>query len=147
MPKTTTRKPQTKKVVDIKRKKVALALIENGGSVSAAMVKAGYTPAYAKNPQKLTESQSWKELMEKYLPDSLLAEKHNALLNKKEFMIIRSGKEAEVTPTGEIDPNAVAKGLDMAYKIKGTYAPEKLEHAITSVEVVKYTDAKDKITN
>ena len=45
------------------------------------------------------------------LPDELLAEKHLALLNK---MI---GKE--------IDVNAVKYGLEMAYKIKGTYAPEK----------------------
>lgn len=45
------------------------------------------------------------------LPDDLLAEKHLALLNKME------GEE--------IDVNAVSKGLDLAYKVKGTYAPEK----------------------
>jgi len=45
------------------------------------------------------------------LPDYLLAEKHLALLNKM---------------TGdEIDVNAVKSGLDMAYKLKGSYAPEK----------------------
>ena len=45
------------------------------------------------------------------LPDELLTEKHLALLNKM---------------TGnEIDVQAVSKGLDLAYKLKGSYAPEK----------------------
>jgi phage terminase small subunit len=46
------------------------------------------------------------------LPDDLLGEKHLALLNKAD-------KE------GNIDVQAVSKGLDMAYKVKGSYAPEK----------------------
>ena len=46
------------------------------------------------------------------LPDDLLAEKHLALLNK-------------IDAEGEIDVQAVKAGLDMGYKIKGTYAPEK----------------------
>lgn len=55
------------------------------------------------------------------LPDDLLEEKHLALLNKV---------ERKYTSTGEllsedIDAQAVSKGLDMAYKIKGSYAPEK----------------------
>ncbi len=61
------------------------------------------------------------------LPDELLTEKHLALLNKKEVIVrnnVTSG-EIETIPTGEIDSQAVAKGLDMAYKVKGTYAPEK----------------------
>lgn len=46
------------------------------------------------------------------LPDDLLAEKHLALLNK-------------IDNEGEIDVMAVSKGLDMAYKVKGHFAPEK----------------------
>lgn len=46
------------------------------------------------------------------LPDELLATKHLALLNK-------------IDKEGEIDVQAVSKGLDLAYKVKGTYAPEK----------------------
>ena len=48
------------------------------------------------------------------LPDDLLNEKHLALLNK-------------VDANEQIDVQAVSKGLDMAYKIKGSYAPEKKE--------------------
>ncbi len=46
------------------------------------------------------------------IPDKLLGEKHLLLLNK-------------VDEKGEIDVQAVSKGLDMGYKIKGAYAPEK----------------------
>ncbi len=46
------------------------------------------------------------------IPDELLGEKHLALLNK-------------LDDKGEIDVQAVSKGLDMGYKIKGVYAPDK----------------------
>lgn len=46
------------------------------------------------------------------IPDELITEKHLALLNKSDFL-------------GQIDVPAVSKGLDMAYKLKGSYAPDK----------------------
>lgn len=47
-----------------KQKKALEILVENGGDmpVSKAMVRAGYSPATAKTPQKLTESESYKAL-------------------------------------------------------------------------------------
>lgn len=60
---------------------------------------------------QLLNDEKIKQAIEDALPDELLAEKHLALLNKMQ------GEE--------IDVNAVKYGLDMAYKIKGTYAPEK----------------------
>jgi len=50
--------------------------------------------------------------IEEQIPDELLVEKHNALLKK-------------IDEKGQIDVQAVAKGLDMAYKVKGSYAPDK----------------------
>ena len=60
------------------------------------------------------------------LPDDLLAERHLELLNKRDVM-------------GEVEVVAVSKGLDMAYKIKGTYAPEKqaVVHAFTLLDEEK----------
>lgn len=46
------------------------------------------------------------------IPDELLEEKHIALLKKKD-------------ENGQIDVQAVKAGLDMGYKLKGHYAPEK----------------------
>lgn len=61
------------------------------------------------------------------IPDKLLIEKHLKLLNKTEVVTRNnvSTGEIEILPTGEIDAQAVKAGLDMAYKLKGVYAPEK----------------------
>jgi hypothetical protein len=56
-----------------KQKKALDAMVENGGIVSKAMIKAGYSKGTAKTPQKLTESDGFKELCEQYgLTDELL---------------------------------------------------------------------------
>ena len=93
------------------------------------MIDAGYSPATAKNPDKLTDSLGWQALMDKYLPDDLLAKKHNELLNKKEVIVKNNNatKEIEVIRTGEVDPYSVKNGLDLAYKLKGRFAPEQVE--------------------
>jgi hypothetical protein len=110
----------------VRQKKVAKEIMENNGtSISAAMRKAGYSDNYAKNPQELTQTKSWQELMDEYLPDDLIARKHNELLNKMD-------KE------GEIDANAVKSGIDLAYKIKGKFAPEQHEHSVRQVKIIKY---------
>ncbi len=69
------------------------------------------------------------------LPDELLEEKHLALLNKMEMIDVESpeGRKMKVE-SDQIDSNAVAKGLDMAYKIKGAYGDsEKPKEKGTSI--------------
>jgi len=112
-------------VKNVKMEKVAKDVLENGGSIAPAMRKAGYSEAYSKNPHKITSSKSWQELMEQYLPDDLLASKHQELIMKTD-------------EHGEMDTQATKSGLDMAYKLKGKYAPEKHEHTVETIEVVKY---------
>lgn len=56
----------------LKQKLAVDKIIENRGNVSRAMLDAGYTPATAKNPSNLTNSDGYKELMETYLPDDML---------------------------------------------------------------------------
>jgi len=56
----------------LKQKRAIERAVENGGNVSRAMIEAGYSPATAKNPDKLTSSKAWAELMEAYLPDDLI---------------------------------------------------------------------------
>lgn len=116
----------------LKQKKAAQKITENHGNVSKGMLEAGYSPNTAKKPSNLTNSKGWQELMDKFLPDSLLAKKHQALLNKEEVRLKNNNEtgEIDVIPTGQIDVQAVAKGLEMAYKLKGSYAPEKHEHKI-----------------
>lgn len=99
-------------------------IVENGGNVSKAMREVGYSEETAKTPQKLTESKGWQELVEEHIPDSLLMEKHKDLLNVPK--VVRRFKKGELeSEYEELDSQAIKAGLDMAYKLKGHYAPEK----------------------
>ena len=56
-----------------RQRKAVNNIVDNGGIVSKAMEKAGYSKKTAKTPQKLTESKGFKELCEEYgLTDELL---------------------------------------------------------------------------
>lgn len=68
-----------------KHRRVLTILAENGGvmPMGKALQKAGYSATVAKTPGKVTNSRSWQELLQEQLPDSLLAEKHNELLQSK----------------------------------------------------------------
>lgn len=72
------------------------------------------------------------------IPDSLLVEKHLELLNAEKITTTRV--RGEIIDTEEVvDNHAISKGLDMAYKIKGTYAPEK---SITANITINTLDPK-----
>lgn len=94
-----------------------------------------------------------KETIERYgdrFPDEMLAEKHMELLNQKqvayfvfpkfmddeeitekvnsagfEVIVIRFGEKGKYAFYSNSDSNAKKAAIDMAYKIKGSYAPEK----------------------
>lgn len=69
-----------KAIQDARRVKTVKNMVENGGKVSTAMRKAGYSEAYSKNPQKFTKTKTWIDTLEEHLPDHLLMEHHGKLL-------------------------------------------------------------------
>lgn len=95
-----------------KQKRALKLSLENGGNMSKAMRDAGYTAASAKTPQKLTESKGWQELLDEYLPEEMLLGVH------KEGIF-------------EEDGSVRHKYLDTAYKLRGSYATEKVEANVT----------------
>jgi hypothetical protein len=106
----------------MKQKLVIPKLVANGGNLRKAMTEVGYSPNTAHTPSKLTKSKGWLELMEKYLPDKHLSERHREFLDAPR--LIRSYKKGDlVSETEETDPSAV-RALDMAYKLKGRYSAE-----------------------
>jgi len=122
--------------------------VENGGNLTQAMLAAQYSPATANNPQNLTKSKAWSELIEKRLPDNKLLRRHNQLLDKKEFFAVGDRGDRHLIETGEIDPQAVARGLDMAYKLKRKYPAERSggDTNVAVINVIKFDkDQKDKI--
>lgn len=108
----------------IKQKKAIQEIVVNGSTIKDGMRKAGYSETTSHRTNKLTRTKGWAELMEQYLPDKLLAEKHKELLlvPKKFRTYVKGDLTSE---TEELDSNAIGKGLDMGYKLKGRYAPDK----------------------
>jgi len=99
-----------------KRKGFVKDYVETG--IGSLAVKRNYNVANDKTAtvmaSELLDDKKVQEAINAYaeqIPDDLLLEKHLALLSKMNG--------------DEIDAIAVKYGLDMAYKIKGTYAPEK----------------------
>lgn len=78
------------------------------------------------------------------LSDELLAERHLELLNKREVYRIGYGEDTEYEVSDQPDTQAVKAALDMAYKLKGSYAAEK--SVVVNVELE--SDATiDELTN
>lgn len=106
-------------------KKVFKKVVENGGNVSKSMREEGYSKNTAKNPKKITESKGWKQLMEEYLPDDLLAEVHLEGLQATKLqgvggmVLDLEKKEMGHTDLQVPDYQTRHKYLDTAYKIKG----------------------------
>ena len=162
-------------------------------SIGKAMREAGFSPVYANNPQRMTRTKEWKDLVEEFMPDSLLAETHHSLLTAGEVQhyvfpaiikkrsvknadkeaptnkIKAQDPEAEALPDNEIqaivesvpgckliyiryeqflggkvayyqapDSKSRKDALDMAYKLRGKYAAEKID--VRS----KYSDLSNK---
>lgn len=145
-----------------RQKKVIDSLVGNGGSLTKAMVKAGYSPQYAKNPKKFRTTASFKQLIDVNLPDWLLAEKHQEALEAQAvdsfvfplamedediaeliknwgFKLTRishgqtNNRAYFVMPDHKIRLDAIKEG----YKIKNKYEPEQI------VVTKKYEDMTD----
>ena len=101
--------------------------LRNSTTRQEAMIKAGYKQSYAETSQ-IKQTKGWQKLMEKYLPDAMLARVHQEGL-KAERKQFRNNMT-----TGEIEEVAIEpdhptrhRFLDSAYKLKSKYAAEKFE--------------------
>ncbi|MGV8130837.1 MAG: hypothetical protein ACP5N7_01925 [Candidatus Pacearchaeota archaeon] len=89
----------------IKTKEV-LAHMAKGMSLSEAMIETNFQTVLRESPGAISETDAWKLVMEKYLPDDKLVRRHMDLLEKNDR-------------DGNPDTQAVGKALELAYKIKG----------------------------
>lgn len=85
--------------------------MENAGNISQAMLKAGYSPATAKNPKELTQSKAWQEVMKEYLPDAELFQAHKEAL--------KATKWNDFTGEREEDHAIRLRAATEGYKLKG----------------------------
>jgi hypothetical protein len=106
-----------------RQKKAIKKLVENGGkSVSKAMREAGYSAKTAKNPEKLTESKAFKELLADQIPNELIVQKLKEGLDANRVISAISGKQASGATTDfiEVPDQAVRhKYVETSMKAKG----------------------------
>lgn len=108
------------------RQKKAFKEVVNGSTLKGAMRKAGYSNETSKRTNKLTKTKGWQELMNKHLPDSLLAKVHKEGLSAGKKIFKNNVTSGEIEEVGvEADYQTRHRYLDSAYKLKGLYAPEK----------------------
>jgi hypothetical protein len=69
---------------------------------------AGYSQSVSESPTVVTNTKSWKELMDEYIPEYKILKRLNQILEK--------GKDENST-----------KAIDIATKMRGRYAPSKIE--------------------
>ena len=115
-------KNNPKPIPSERKKRVLNELVANRGTMKSAMIKAGYSPQYAKNPKQFRETATWQQLLDANLPDWLLAETHTELLDSK-------------------DKNVQLRAVDLGYKIKGKHTPEQIE-VIKKYEDLPYKELK-----
>ncbi len=108
-----------------KQEEVVKLVVDKGMTVEEAMAKVGYSETSIAH-RTVLNSRAWPLLMDRYLSNSYLLDKHKSLLEKKETyrFFNRETNRVEIVRTDEIDAQAVAKGLDYAYKLKGKYQNE-----------------------
>ena len=95
----------------LKQKRAFKEIVENHRSVSSAMREVGYKATTATVPKNLTESKGWKELLNKYLPDDKLLQKHNQALEAKKWN--------DFTGEREEDHTIRLRAVELGYKLKG----------------------------
>lgn len=116
-----------------------LGMVDKG--VKPKLSEAGkgiYSEAYLKSG-KLQKTETWKVLTDKFMPDSLLAEKNRQLLEKEEIIFKENLRgEIEAIHTGEIDVQSVKAGLDLAYRVKG----KNQDSLVVKKPIEELTDAE-----
>lgn len=99
----------------VKQKLVAKKVLK-GTPIAKAMREAGYSKSTATTTGKITRSNGWKELMDKYISDDLLAKVHNEGLQDK-------------------DANTRHKYLETGYKVKQKYDPATVNINLVDVDI------------
>lgn len=105
-------------------------------SLGKAIRRTGvYSESLANRVNILTKSVSWQALMNEYMPEEVLAQRHAELLNKRdtkivtEYVLVGEGKKQKTVKKEKIvdmgpETNAVSKGLELAYRLRGSFSKE-----------------------
>jgi len=145
---------------NISRQVEAAQIVRKGEELTGEkLIDIGYSPSTAENPGSVKSSKSFMQLLDEFLPDDKTLESHVVLLNARKLDHMTFPSNMEDNDIGELlasvncvlrkvvhgvqakhayfwsrDNRALKDALDMVYKLKGKYAPEKFE------DVSKYSN-------
>jgi len=134
------------------------------------VVEAGYSMLSANRPTQITKSETFQALLDRLMPEDRVVKAHNDLIKAGTVQNIElPGEKTDTEIKGELeemggykiitivrkpgsniarvyyiqpDSNTRRGAIDMAYKLRGSYAPEKQEIAVASINVVRYGEEK-----
>ncbi len=131
-PKKRVAKKEVKKsaMASLRARKAMKIALENGGKVGPAMREAGFSEAYVKNPQKIKETEGWKELLKKTgLDDDTLLKKSKQHLS------------AQILHQMQVDPEITDKELIEVFERAGG------SFVKSSIIEVSFTNKKGEVTS
>jgi hypothetical protein len=107
--------------------------LDDSLSMSELMIKAGYSPQTAKTPSQVIKSKPFQEFFQTKISRNMVVSAHKKLLKAKQR--VRTYKKGElVTEYITEDTLGISKGVDLAYKVMGAFAPVETKHTITGLE-------------
>lgn len=110
----------------IKQKKVFEKVVK-GSNISTAMRQVGYSEETAKRTNKITNSDGWKELLDKHIPDRKLAKVLDEGLDAGKRIFKNNNESGEIEDMGiEADYAVRHKYLETGLKLKNRFPKEQL---------------------
>jgi hypothetical protein len=125
------------KVLDIVQKDPTKPICE-------AMVAVGYSESTARNPSRYIGRENLLKAFSKAIPDKLILKAHKKLLKAKTRTKTYVKGEFRTEVVSE-DAFALSKGVELAYRVKGSFAPEEKELSIRTGLEAKNDDELDEI--
>ena len=84
-----------------------------------------YSEGLANRVNMLTKTKSWQAIMEEYMPEEHLALRHSELLDKRDYRKITNPDGTTTEVDSGPETNAVSKGLELAYRLRGSFSKDE----------------------
>ncbi len=90
--------------------------------IGKAIRKTGvFSESLAHNPQTLTQTKSWKALMDEKFSEDKVASRHSELLDKRDYRKVVDAFGIETMVDDGPNTAAVSKGVELAYRLRGAF--------------------------
>ena len=97
------------------------------------MLRAGYSESSAKKPHQALKAPVFRDIFNHKISNNMIITAHKKLLKAK--VKIRTYKSGELlTEIVQEDTLGISKGVELAYKVKGAFAPVETKLTMTGLE-------------